>query len=55
MKVQFLKLAQSELDDAFIWYESQLEGLGYRFLGDFELYSLLLYLLGIIIRHKYAS
>ena len=34
MKTKFLKLAQLELDDAFGYYESQLEGLGYRFQSE---------------------
>jgi len=28
MKVRFLELAQYELDDAFVWYEEQMQGLG---------------------------
>jgi hypothetical protein len=31
MKIQFLELAQNELDDAFEYYEYQQEDLGYRF------------------------
>ena len=36
MKVRFLKLAQSEVDGAFTWYESQSQGLGTQFLDDFD-------------------
>lgn len=36
MKVRFLKPAQSEVDDAFAWYEEQLHGLGRHFLDDFD-------------------
>ncbi len=32
MKIRFLTIAQSELDDAFDWYEKQAIGLGYNFL-----------------------
>ena len=32
MDIEFLKLAQLELDDAFGYYESELQGLGYKFL-----------------------
>lgn len=31
MDIEFLKLAQLELDDAFEYYESELRGLGYKF------------------------
>ncbi|MCC2605974.1 type II toxin-antitoxin system RelE/ParE family toxin [Planctobacterium marinum] len=33
-KVEFTKLAQLELDDAFEYYESQLVGLGTRFISE---------------------
>jgi plasmid stabilization system protein ParE len=36
MKVSFLKPAESELDDAFEWYENQARGLGTQFLDDFD-------------------
>ena len=36
MKVRFLKLAQSEADDAFAWYDSQTSGLGTQFLDDLD-------------------
>jgi hypothetical protein len=28
MRVRFLEMAQYELDDAFLWYEKQMPGLG---------------------------
>lgn len=31
MKVEFLRLAQTELDDAFAYYELQQVGLGFKF------------------------
>ncbi len=33
-KVEFTKLAQLELDDAFEYYESHLLGLGTRFISE---------------------
>ncbi len=36
MKIRFLKPAQSEVDDAFAWYDSQLQGLGTQFLDDLD-------------------
>ena len=36
MKINFLKPAQSEIDDAFAWYEAQSHGLGTKFLDDFD-------------------
>lgn len=36
MKISFLKLAQQEVDDAVVWYDSQLSGLGIRFLDDLD-------------------
>ena len=37
MIVTFLKLAETELDDAFEYYESVQNGLGFRFLSEVEL------------------
>ena len=36
MKVRFLKPAQLEVDDAFVWYETQSKGLGMQFLDEFD-------------------
>ena len=36
MKVRFLKPAQSEVDDAVAWYDSQSRGLGTQFLDDVD-------------------
>jgi plasmid stabilization system protein ParE len=36
MSVKFLKVAQQELDDAFNWYEDQLQGLGFAFLDEID-------------------
>ncbi len=36
MKIRFLKPAQSEVDDAFLWYDSQTHGLGTQFLDDLD-------------------
>jgi len=36
MRVRFLKLAQSEVDDAFSWYDLQAYGLGAQFLDDID-------------------
>ena len=36
MKVRFLKPAQSEVDDAVAWYDSQSRTLGTQFLDDFD-------------------
>lgn len=36
MKIRFLSVARRELDDAFIWYESQSAGLGYEFLDELD-------------------
>ncbi len=36
MNVRILKPAQSEIDDAVVWYDSQSQGLGTRFLDDFD-------------------
>ena len=37
MKVNFLKVAEAELDDAFEYYESVQRSLGFRFLTEVEL------------------
>ena len=37
MKVKFLKIAETELNDAFEYYESLQSGLGYRFITEVEL------------------
>lgn len=36
MKVRYLPLAESEIDEAFQWYEDQRIGLGYVFLAEFN-------------------
>jgi plasmid stabilization system protein ParE len=36
MRISLLPAAQSELDEAFLWYEEQSIGLGYDFLDEFE-------------------
>ena len=36
MRVSLLPLAQTELDEAFSWYEEQAIGLGYDFLDEFD-------------------
>ncbi len=36
MKVRFLKPAQSEVDDAVTWYDSQSRNLGTQFLDDLD-------------------
>lgn len=36
MKTVLLPLAQVELDEAFLWYEEQVVGLGYQFLEEFN-------------------
>lgn len=36
MKVHFLKPAQSEVDDAVAWYDSQSPSLGIQFLDDID-------------------
>lgn len=36
MKIRFLKPAQSEVDDAVVWYDSQSFGLGTQFLDDLD-------------------
>ncbi len=37
MRVTFLKIAEAELDDAFEYYESVQNSLGFRFLTEVEL------------------
>ncbi len=36
MKIEFLELAQTELDQAFEWYETQQKDLGVQFLNEFD-------------------
>ena len=36
MKVRFLELAQYEMDDAFVWYEEQMQGLGREWLDEVD-------------------
>lgn len=36
MKIRFLTLAEQEVDDTFIWYNNQLEGLGREFLDELD-------------------
>ena len=36
MNISFLRLAQQEVDDAVIWYDSQLSGLGIQFRDDLD-------------------
>ena len=36
MQIEFLELAQKELDDAFEYYESQQTNLGYHFLSEVQ-------------------
>jgi len=36
MNIRFLEIARHELDEAFEWYENQLDGLGYRFLNEID-------------------
>jgi plasmid stabilization system protein ParE len=36
MKVEFLEAAQTELDQAFEWYETQKKELGVQFLNEFN-------------------
>jgi len=37
MNLRFLRLAQKELDDSFLWYDSQLVGLGNEFLDEIDI------------------
>ncbi len=36
MKIEFLETAQTELDQAFEWYETQQKELGLQFLNEFD-------------------
>lgn len=36
MKIEFLKAAQTELDQAFEWYETQQKDLGVQFLNELD-------------------
>ncbi|MCK9636621.1 type II toxin-antitoxin system RelE/ParE family toxin [Methylobacter sp. Wu8] len=36
MKIEFLESAQTELDQAFEWYEAQQKDLGVQFLNEFD-------------------
>lgn len=36
MNIELLEAASEELDDAFNWYEAQQQGLGKRFLTEFD-------------------
>jgi toxin ParE2 len=36
MKMQFLELAQHELEDAVVWYDNQAIGLGLEFLDEVD-------------------
>jgi len=36
MKIRFLTLAEDEVDDAVIWYNEQVEGLGREFLDELD-------------------
>ncbi len=36
MKIEFLENAQTELDQAFEWYETQQKNLGIQFLNEFD-------------------
>ncbi len=36
MRVRFLELAQYELDDAYLWYEKQMPGLGRELLDEMD-------------------
>ncbi|MBI5605953.1 MAG: hypothetical protein HY879_21675 [Deltaproteobacteria bacterium] len=36
MKIRFLTLAQQELDDAVVWYNEQVDGLGKQFLDELD-------------------
>ncbi len=38
-KIEFRRLATYEILDAFDWYELQMEGLGFEFLDDLELFQ----------------
>ena len=34
IEIEFLELAQKELDESFVYYEGKQNGLGYRFIED---------------------
>ena len=36
MKIRFLKLADQEVDDAVVWYDNQVGGLGQEFLDALD-------------------
>ena len=36
MKIEFLEAAQTELDEAYNWYEAQQKNLGVQFLAEFD-------------------
>ncbi len=36
MKIEFLKIAQQEVEDAFNWYNYQAAGIGYEFLDELD-------------------
>ncbi len=36
MKIEFLEIAQAELDHAYEWYEAQQKNLGIQFLDEFD-------------------
>ncbi len=36
MKIEFLAIAQTELDEAYQWYETQQKSLGLRFLNEID-------------------
>lgn len=36
MKIEFLAIAQAELDEAYQWYETQQTSLGLRFLNEID-------------------
>ncbi len=36
MTLRFLSIARRELDDAFVWYNEQAEGLGVEFLDELD-------------------
>ena len=36
MNVRFVTPARQELDEAFVWYQQQADGLGYELLGEID-------------------
>lgn len=36
MKIRFLTLADQEVDDAVVWYDNQVDGLGREFLDELD-------------------